>query len=360
MLYHRLGSLPSISQPLKDTIVKDAIEQNFMGSQGLFRQSNIASRRLYNVKQWKEMCDSDKYKTPNFFNAPEEEKEVPKPVKRPRKNTSSSTATPRATRGKRGRGRGGKRGGARTRKAASPAPSAVSEQTEATQAEQEREAAEEEPSQDVDLDKLQDPDEADKWEQDLKDQKKKEDLERAEAEGSESKNEELSAEAEESRGTSAQPLTAKFESGLGIDQISSQAEMQAVKAEEVPAQTSATPTVPAPQDYSSQLPSMPWQPTQFTWQPTQFPPAKPAQTMPFSPEFKPPISPSTANANPQELPTIASKVPAKRHIREENSDSWDKDWENFDYTSLPYGKVTSFRFFEISADQAMVCRSQAV
>lgn len=38
-----------------------------MGSSGLFKQSNIASRRLYNVKQWKELCESDKYATPDFF-----------------------------------------------------------------------------------------------------------------------------------------------------------------------------------------------------------------------------------------------------------------------------------------------------
>lgn len=38
-----------------------------MGSSGLFKQSNIASRRLYNVKQWKELCETSKYATPDFF-----------------------------------------------------------------------------------------------------------------------------------------------------------------------------------------------------------------------------------------------------------------------------------------------------
>lgn len=64
---YRHDSLVSVSQPLKDTIVRDAIEQNFMGSSGLFKQSNIASRRLYNVKQWKELCETSKYATPDFF-----------------------------------------------------------------------------------------------------------------------------------------------------------------------------------------------------------------------------------------------------------------------------------------------------
>lgn len=64
---YRHDSLISVSEPLKDTIVRDAIEQNFMGSSGLFKQSNIASRRLYNVKQWKELCESPKYATPDFF-----------------------------------------------------------------------------------------------------------------------------------------------------------------------------------------------------------------------------------------------------------------------------------------------------
>lgn len=67
-------SLVSVSEPLKDTRIKEPIEQHFMGSKGLFRQSNIGSRRGYNVKQWKEMCDSEKYRTPNFFGAPEEKK----------------------------------------------------------------------------------------------------------------------------------------------------------------------------------------------------------------------------------------------------------------------------------------------
>lgn len=66
---HRHDSLVSVSEPLKDTVIRDAIEQNFMGSAGLFKQSNIASRRLYNVKQWKELCESDKYATPDFFKA---------------------------------------------------------------------------------------------------------------------------------------------------------------------------------------------------------------------------------------------------------------------------------------------------
>ena len=68
----RINSLTSVSQPLKDTSIREPIEQHFMGSRGQFRQSNIGSRRSYNVKQWKEMCESDKYQTPNFFNVREE------------------------------------------------------------------------------------------------------------------------------------------------------------------------------------------------------------------------------------------------------------------------------------------------
>lgn len=58
-----------MSQPLKDTSIREPIEQHFMGSRGIFRQSNVASRRIYNIKQWKEMCETDKYATPDFFNA---------------------------------------------------------------------------------------------------------------------------------------------------------------------------------------------------------------------------------------------------------------------------------------------------
>lgn len=69
-----------------------------MGSSGLFKQSNIASRRLYNVKQWKELCESDKYATPDFFKsnaerdqkAREERKNAT--VKRPAKGAATRAA----------------------------------------------------------------------------------------------------------------------------------------------------------------------------------------------------------------------------------------------------------------------------
>ena len=64
----RFDTLKSVSQPLKDTTIREPIEQHFQGSRGIFRQSNVASRRIYNIKQWKDMCDNDTYRTPDFFN----------------------------------------------------------------------------------------------------------------------------------------------------------------------------------------------------------------------------------------------------------------------------------------------------
>lgn len=70
-----------------------------MGSSGLFKQSNIASRRLYNVKQWKELCESSKYATPDFFKSEADktrerkEREDAAPVaKRPAKGAATRAA----------------------------------------------------------------------------------------------------------------------------------------------------------------------------------------------------------------------------------------------------------------------------
>jgi hypothetical protein len=63
----RTDSLPSVSEPLKGTRIREPISQHFMGSSGLYRQTNVAKYRMYNPKQWKEMCDSDRFKAPNFF-----------------------------------------------------------------------------------------------------------------------------------------------------------------------------------------------------------------------------------------------------------------------------------------------------
>lgn len=338
-------------------MVKDAIEQNFMGSQGLFRQSNIASRRLYNVKQWKEMCDSEKYRTPNFFNAPEEEKESIKPTKRPRKVSSSTTSTLRttsSTRGKRGRGRGRGRGRAGKRNAAvrkdgSPAPSVASEQTEATTAD-----PEEGENEDVGLEKLQDADAADAWEENLKRRKQQEDEER-------------------NRSAAAHPATSIGEGDVKMEETdqfeSPQTSVKsrtnhpaqfAENADSTPSQMrsdikAAQPQQPVPfpsmqesssASHQSSMASMPWQPTQFAWQPTHFNAGagKPAQGSPSTSSFKQPASPAAATSQ-QTLPAdqegSATKIPAKRYIREEQSQTWDQQWETFDYTTLPYGTAAS-------------------
>lgn len=344
-------------------MIKDAIEQNFMGSQGLYRQSNIASRRLYNVKQWKELCESDKYRTPNFFGAPEEEKETPKPVKRPRKTSgtaaSSAPKAAPAARGKRGRGRGrgGRRGGkaSQARRAGSPAPSVASERTEATHGE-----AEDGETQDVDLDKLQDPDQADQWEKDLKDRKMQEDEEinrkaaaAIEAAGPEPEGGhqvgEIKMDVEPVGAVPASPESQKTISVSGQDAAQSAANPAIPpKAEpsansvEFPSYTSHANST----DFQSQLASMPWQPTQVAWQTTQLNGSNtPApSTINATTEFKPPASPTQTGQN-GEAPTAqdssASKVPAKRYIREEQCQTWDQQWETFDYTTLPYGTQSS-------------------
>jgi hypothetical protein len=82
------NALPSVSQPLKETRIKDSICEHFLGSMGLFRQTNVSRSRIYNPKQWREMADSDKYATPDFFNKAPSRTETP--AKRPARASTSS------------------------------------------------------------------------------------------------------------------------------------------------------------------------------------------------------------------------------------------------------------------------------
>lgn len=95
-----------------------------MGSSGLFKQSNIASRRLYNVKQWKELCESSKYATPDFFKSEDDKKRERKEredaapvIKRPAKGAATRAAKRAAA----------KAAAAAAAKEETPAPSVVSE-----------------------------------------------------------------------------------------------------------------------------------------------------------------------------------------------------------------------------------------
>ncbi|GAA6010537.1 hypothetical protein JCM11491_006986 [Sporobolomyces phaffii] len=60
-------SLPSVAPPLRDIRLKEPIEQHMMGSQGLYRVTNVAKSRIWNPAQWKESAELDKYDAPDLL-----------------------------------------------------------------------------------------------------------------------------------------------------------------------------------------------------------------------------------------------------------------------------------------------------
>jgi hypothetical protein len=56
--------LPPLDEKVKHIKLKNAIEQQFAGSAGVFRQTNIEKRRVYNLPQWREVCESTDHQPP--------------------------------------------------------------------------------------------------------------------------------------------------------------------------------------------------------------------------------------------------------------------------------------------------------
>lgn len=59
-----LDLLPDLDEKVKDVRVRSAIEQNFAGSGGAFKQMNIEKQRSYNLVQWRKICDSSEHQPP--------------------------------------------------------------------------------------------------------------------------------------------------------------------------------------------------------------------------------------------------------------------------------------------------------
>ncbi|GAA5863810.1 hypothetical protein JCM8547_006072 [Rhodosporidiobolus lusitaniae] len=60
------NDLPSVLPPLEEIRLREPIEQLMMGSQGLYRVTNVAKTRIYNAAQWKDMSVLDKYEGPDL------------------------------------------------------------------------------------------------------------------------------------------------------------------------------------------------------------------------------------------------------------------------------------------------------
>src|SRR5271170_3740263 len=64
MLTDRKEALPPLDDKIKSIKLKNAIEQQFAGSGGVFRQTNIEKRRVYNLPQWRKVCESTDHQPP--------------------------------------------------------------------------------------------------------------------------------------------------------------------------------------------------------------------------------------------------------------------------------------------------------
>ncbi|KAL8278069.1 hypothetical protein RQP46_009529 [Phenoliferia psychrophenolica] len=60
-------ALPSTSGPLRSIRMREPIEQHMVGSQGLYRVTNVAKSRIWNPAQWKEMAETPKWAAPDFL-----------------------------------------------------------------------------------------------------------------------------------------------------------------------------------------------------------------------------------------------------------------------------------------------------
>ncbi|GAA6035462.1 hypothetical protein JCM8097_000266 [Rhodosporidiobolus ruineniae] len=59
------NDLPSVLPPLRDIRLREPIEQHMMGSQGLYRVTNVAKTRIWNAAQWKDLAVRDKWEGPD-------------------------------------------------------------------------------------------------------------------------------------------------------------------------------------------------------------------------------------------------------------------------------------------------------
>lgn len=64
-------SLPSTVGPLEAIRLREPIEQHMVGSQGLYRVTNVSKSRIWNPAQWKEMAEVDKWAAPDFLGSKE-------------------------------------------------------------------------------------------------------------------------------------------------------------------------------------------------------------------------------------------------------------------------------------------------
>src|SRR5271156_3313200 len=98
----RRAALPALDERVKEIRLRNAIEQQFAGSGGVFRQTNIEKRRVYNLPQWREVCESTDHQPPARRGEVRTAghttgKRKAKPKKSPRKKVKPNTEIPDTT-----------------------------------------------------------------------------------------------------------------------------------------------------------------------------------------------------------------------------------------------------------------------
>ena len=99
----RRDALPPLDEKVKTIQVKNPIIQDFAGSQGMFRQTNLEKQRVYNLPEWRELSERSDHQPParrgeRRLNQDKVANRVPRPAAR-------APATPTPTGKKRGPGR---------------------------------------------------------------------------------------------------------------------------------------------------------------------------------------------------------------------------------------------------------------
>src|ERR1700735_2552822 len=60
----RRDALPPLDEKVKEIRLKSPIEQQFAASAGVFRQVNLEKRKVFNLPQWREACESTNHQPP--------------------------------------------------------------------------------------------------------------------------------------------------------------------------------------------------------------------------------------------------------------------------------------------------------
>ncbi|KZV82646.1 JmjC-domain-containing protein [Exidia glandulosa HHB12029] len=86
------AALPSVTAQLDGVRIKNPIEQDVVGTAGLFRVQNIEKRRLMSVREWFELCSKDEMRTPGILDGDRRARQAAPRSSRKRAKTAAAAA----------------------------------------------------------------------------------------------------------------------------------------------------------------------------------------------------------------------------------------------------------------------------